>query len=383
MKPLPFARRTLVLAAILVPMVLLFIYAALRSGPLAPVAVTVEKVESRPLAPALFGVGTVEARYAYRIGPTAAGRVRALDVNVGDVVKAGQVLGEMDPVDLDDRARAQDALLKRTQAALTEAEARQAYATAQAQRYDSLRSIRATSEEVVVTKRQELQIASAALAGVRQDLARARADREALSAQRGNLRLVAPVDGVVTLRDAEPGTTVVAGQAVVELIDPTSVWVDVRFDQANAAGLAATLPSQVVLRSRGGHALAGRVLRVEPKADAVTEEILAKVAFEHRLDPLPPLGELAEVTVSLPPLAEGPVIPVAALRRKDDRPGVWRVSGGKPQFVPVKLGVADLDGHVQVREGLSPGDEIVLYSDKPLGARSSIRIVDRIPGVAP
>lgn len=383
MKPLPLARRTLVLAAVLVPLMLLFIYTALRSGPLAPIAVTIAKVESRPLTPALFGIGTVEARYTYRIGPTIAGRVRRLDVHVGDAVEAGQALGEMDPVDLDDRARAQDALLKRTQAALAEAEARQAYAKAQASRYDSLRSIRATSEEVVITKRQELQIADAALAGVRQDLARVRADREALSAQRGNLRLVAPVAGVVTLRDAEPGTTVVAGQAVVEVIDPASLWVDVRFDQSSAAGLAAALPSHIVLRSRSGQTLAGHVLRVEPKADAVTEEILAKVVFEQRPAPMPPLGELAEVTVSLPPLAEGPVIPNAAVRREGDRAGVWRVSGEELQFVPVKLGMADLEGHVQVSAGLNPGDEIVLYSDKPVSARSSIRIVDRIPGIAP
>ncbi|MBN8441817.1 MAG: efflux RND transporter periplasmic adaptor subunit [Thauera sp.] len=383
MKPLPLARRTLVLAAVLLPLLLLFIYAALRSGPLAPVSVTVVAVESHPITPALFGIGTVEARYAYRIGPTIAGRVRRLEVQVGDAVTAGQVLGEMDPVDLDDRARAQDALLRRTEAALAEARARQAYASAQAQRYDSLRGVRATSEEMVITKRQELQIADAALAGVRQDMARARADREALAAQRGNLRLMAPVDGVVTLRDAEPGSTVIAGQAVVELIDPASLWVNTRFDQTSAAGLAAALPAQAVLRSRSGQALAGRVLRVEPKADAITEETLAKIVFERQPNPLPPLGELAEVTVSLPALPEAPIIPNAAVRREGDRIGVWRLSGDSLAFVPVKLGVADLDGRVQVREGLSAGDRIVLYSDKPLGVRSKVRIVDHIEGVAP
>src|SRR3546814_2903227 len=83
---------------------------------MAPVAVTVATVQSRALAPALFGIGTVDARYTYKIGPTFAGRLQRLDVDVGDQVTAGQVLGEMDPVDLDDRVRAQESTFKRAQA---------------------------------------------------------------------------------------------------------------------------------------------------------------------------------------------------------------------------------------------------------------------------
>jgi hypothetical protein len=58
------------------------------------------------------------------------------------------------------------------------------------------------------------------------------------SSRSGNLRLIAPVDGVVAVRDADPGTTIVAGQAVVEVIDPKSLWINVRFDQISASGLA-------------------------------------------------------------------------------------------------------------------------------------------------
>src|SRR5690606_40510463 len=76
------------------------------------------------------------AGVVHRIGPTVAGRVKWLDVHVGDRVKAGQILGEMDAVDLDERMRAQDAVLKRAEAALREAEARQAHAQTQARRYD-------------------------------------------------------------------------------------------------------------------------------------------------------------------------------------------------------------------------------------------------------
>ena len=382
MKKLPLQGRTLALLAVIIPLLVLFIYVGLRSGPLAPVAVTVASVESRAITPALFGIGTVEARYTYKIGPTFAGRVKRLEVHVGDQVKAGQVLGEMEPVDLDDRVRSQESAFKRAEAALREAEARQAYAQTQARRYEQLLAVRFISEEIVTTKQQELQIADAALSAAREDIARARSDREGLVAQRSNLRLIAPVDGVVAVRDADPGTTIVAGEAVVEVIDPKSLWINARFDQISASGLAGGLPARIVLRSRGGQTLKGRVLRVEPKADAVTEETLAKVTFDNKPEPLPPVGELAEVTVDLPALPAAPLIPNAAVQREGDKVGVWQIVDADLHFSPVKLGTSDLNGYVQVREGLKNGDQVVIYSEKALTARSRIHVVDHIPGVS-
>ncbi|NYT77728.1 efflux RND transporter periplasmic adaptor subunit [Alcaligenaceae bacterium] len=381
MKKFPLQGRTLALLAVIVPLLVLFIYVGFRSGPLAPVAVTVADVESRALQPALFGIGTVEARYTYKIGPTFAGRVKSLDVHVGDQVSAGQVLGEMDPIDLDDRVRSLDSALKRAQAVLREAEARHTYALSQASRYKKLFDARSTSEETLSTKRQELRVAEASLSAASEDLARTRADRDGATAQRNSLRLIAPVDGVVALRDADPGTTIVAGQAVVEIIDPKSLWVNVRFDQISALGLAGDLPAHIVLRSRDGQTLKGRVLRVEPKADAVTEEMLAKVVFDAPPKPLPPIGELAEVTVDLPALPATPVIANAAVRRDGDKIGIWRIADGGLHFVPIKLGATDLNGLVQVREGLAVGDQIVLYSEQTLTSRSRFNVVDRISGV--
>lgn len=374
-------RRTLALLAVLVPLLALFVYVGLSSGPLAPVAVTLATVQDRSLSPALFGIGTVEARYTYKIGPTLTGRVKRLDVQVGDRVKAGQVLGEMEPVDLDERMRSQQAAAKRAEAVLREAEARRRYAQSQAQRFEKLFAKRMTSEEIISTKRQELQIADAVLSAAREDLARATSDHQALVAQRRNLRLIAPTDGVVAARNADPGTTIVAGQAVIELIDPDSLWINTRFDQISASKLEAGLPASIVLRSRNGQALDGRVLRVEPMADAVTEEILAKVAFEAPAQALPPIGELAEVSVALPALAATPVLPNAAVSYQAGRIGVWQVIDRDLHFTPISLGAADLDGWVQVAAGLESGARVVVYREKALTERSRLHVVEQMPGV--
>ncbi len=367
--------------AVLVPLLALFIYVALRSGPLALVPVTVTTVENRSITPALFGIGTVEARYTYKIGPIFAGRVKHLDVQVGEDVSAGQVLGQMDPVDLDERIRAQEAVLKRTKVQLDEAKARHVFAQTQARRYENLLAVHSTSEEITVTKKHEMRIAEAGLNAAREESVRASADLEVLITQHKNLSLVAPFDGLVVARNAERGTTLVAGQAVVEVIDPKSLWINVRFDQIHARGLAANLPAQIVLRSQQGKPGAGYVLRSEPLADAVTEEMLAKVVFDRLPEPLPPIGELAEVTVALPALAAEPSLPNAAIQRINGKLGVWQVISDALHFTPVTLGTADLDGYIQVREGLKAGDQVVVYSAKSLSERSRIDIVEQIPGV--
>ena len=392
MKQFHVPGRTLALIGVLVPLLALFIYVALRSGPLTPVPVAVAVVQNRAIIPSLFGIGTAEARYTYSIGPTFAGRVKQVSVDVGDRVSAGQLLGEMDPVDLDDRIAALEAALKRAEAQVTvaeaqagEATARMTYAATQARRYEQLVEERAASEELLDAKRQEREVAASNLAGARanrdaasHDATRVRLDRDALLKLRADRRLVAPVDGIVVSRDAEPGTAVVAGQPVVEIVDPGSLWVNARFDQVSAAGLRSGLPSQIVLRSQGNRGLAGRVLRVEPLADSVTEEMLAKVAFDEVPVRLPAIGELAEVTVALPALPSGPSIPHAAIQRIGGQVGVWQVVPGGLRFTPITPGAADLEGLVQVRDGLKAGDQVVVYSARALRARSRINVVDRI-----
>jgi HlyD family secretion protein len=390
-------RRTLALLAVLVPLAALFVYVALRSGPLTPIPVTVTIIENRSITPALFGIGTIEARYTYKIGPIVAGRVKRVDVQVGDRVRAGQLLGEMDPVDFDDRIASIGAALKRSEAAaltvkaqVREALARKTYADAQARRYELLLNTHLVSEEMSGARQQERDMADAGVSAARAGLDAAnqasaglRADRESLMTQRANLRLIAPVDGLVTIRNADPGTTMVAGQSVVEMIDPASLWINARFDQLRVSGLRTELPVHIVLRSLGGRELSGRVFRVEPQADAVTEETLAKVGFDAIPEPLPPIGELTEVTVAMPAMPVAMVVPNASLQRVDGQMGVWLTQDNTLHFAPIKVGATDLDGQVQIMGGIQAGERVVVYSRRALTARSRIKVVDRLEGVSP
>lgn len=367
-----------------------------RAGPLAPVRVTVVQATEGSLTPAIYGIGTVEARRNYLIGPTSAGRVLRVLVDAGDTVKAGQLLAEMDPVDLDHRLLALDASAARASSVIlvsdaqaVDAAARRELAAINARRYVELGQQSFVSAGAVESKVQEQTSADAALRAAQanqlaasQDLTRLKAERAGLLQQRQSVRLVATQDGIVLSRDAEPGSTVVAGQSVLKLVDPASLWVKARFDQGRSAGLVTGLVADIVLRSNAASTLRGKVVRVELQGDSVTEERVAQIAF----DALPAgisVGELAEVTLSLPATPRALLLPNAAIKRLGGQSGAWVLSESGPKFVPLRLGQASLDGQVQVLEGLQAGAQIVVYSGKEITAKSRIQIVASLAEQAP
>lgn len=384
-------KRRLLLGASVALLVLLFLFVLLRTGPLAPVQVTVAEARTGRFTPELFGIGTLEARRQWMLGPTTPGRVLTIQVDVGDRVRAGQLLAEMDPVDLEQRLQALDAAIARassTQAAAaaqqSDARARRELAAANLRRNQELAQQNFISAGALEARTQELASAAAALDSARatgqaaaQDWLRARAERAALQQQRANARLIAPADAVVSARDAEPGSTVVAGQPVLRLIDPASLWARVRLDQGRSAGLVPGLSARLLLRSRPHEPVPARVARVEWLSDSVTEERIAQLS----LDQAPPglsVGEMLEARIELPPIDDSLLLPAASLQRQGGATGVWRLEGGRLAFAPVQVGAVSLDGQLQILAGLQSGDRVVVYSQQPLSADSHIKVVDRL-----
>jgi HlyD family secretion protein len=378
--------------ALLVLVALVF----MRSGPLAPVQVVVTTVKEGRIQPGIFGVGTVEARRSWMVGPTTAGRVLNVKADVGDQVKAGDLLAEMDAVDIAQRLEASQATVARASsslnaahAQLADANARRELASINAKRNQDLAAQNFISAGALEARLQEkasadagYQVALANLDAAGQELSRTKAERDALGKQRANVRLMAPNSGVVVSREAEPGSTVVAGQAVLRMVDPNSLWIKMRVDQGRSAGLTPGLTAKITLRSQPNVSLSGKVARVEMQADSVTEERIAQIEFDAGSAALgkTSLGELAEVTLELPQPAPALTVPNAAIQRMQGKVGVWRIQEHTLEYVSVRLGESDLDGQVQVMEGLKSGDSVVVYSQKALKDDTRIKIVEALVG---
>ena len=357
------ARRQLLIGLTLTLLLAGFGFVVLNSGPLVSTKVTTIKVGKESLAPILFGVGTVEARRAYLMGPVIAGRVLNVYVDVGRHVKEGELLAEMDSIDLTEKMAA-------TQAQINDAKARLLLASETYRRYLELGKKNFISPIVVEGKSQELNSAKA-------NVQKTTADLAGLKQQALNMKLRAPVDGIITSRDAEPGSTVIAGQTVLKMVDPSSLWIKTRFDQGKSTGLAVGLDASIILRSNPHQPIMGKVARVEMLSDSVAEERIAQIKMTDMPEVIS-IGEMAEVTLQLANNEQSLAVPNAGIKRKGVEIGVWLVKNGKPHFIPVRTGGTNLDGRISILEGLNNGDEIILYSDTEIKEGQRIKIVDSV-----
>ncbi len=372
-----------------VGLLIVFSWVVVTQGPLAPVKITVEKVQVGNLANSVFGIGTLRARHSYNLAPTITSRVKSVQVDQGDSVVAGQVLAEMDPVDLDDKLAGSQRVVEKTanailvaEAQLSEAQSRLKTIAATATRYQELREGGFVSQEMFDAKQHERNAASSALAAssanlaiARDEHARAQSDKRGVGKVRAQTHLLSPINGVIAVRFVEPGSTLVGGQVAFQVIDPNNLWVETRIAQQQAGLVRVGQVAEVVLRSQPHAPLIGKVERIDMVSDAVTEERIVNVLLNSAQTSI---GEYAEVTLKLAELNDTRSIPSAALKRVDKQDGVWVLQDGKVAFKPVKIGLATMDGRIQILDGLSDDDEVIVYSQQALRADLKVKVVPEL-----
>ena len=371
---------------------LLLGWLATSQGPLAPAKVTLAKVEQGPLVASTFGIGTVEARRSYALGPTLASRVARVLVDQGDAVKAGQLLAELDPVDLEDRVASGQLAAERAASTIRAAEAQLAEAQSRAQlagreRPSLRRAARAGVRQPGSHRRQGTRSecreggrgcgggatggrAARPRAGVGRcrrgrQAARAGAARE--SRRRGGQRAAGRARNHDRRRARRCCRSSIR-QACGSRREST---------RARPAACAWASRAEIVLRSDPKRAYRGQVQRVDWVSDAVTEERIVNVGFAARPEGIS-VGELVEVTIRTAELANVRSVPAAAVKRLDRQDGVWQFADGRVAFRPVKVGITTLDGRSQILDGLDAGDEVVVHSEQALKPDAKVKVVPAI-----
>lgn len=374
-----------------VAIALLFAWVIMTRGPLAPIKVTIEKIQVGEISNSVFGVGTVKARHSYNLAPTLTGRVKSVRVDQGDSVTAGQLLLEMDPVDLDEKLNASRQNIEKAanaiqalSAQLSETQSRLVTLSATLKRYQELRSGGFVSQEMLDAKLHEKNAATAALASASANLATAHADHlRSQSEMRGieklqlQTRLTSPINGIVVARLIEPGSTVISGQLALQVVDPHKLWIETRITQKQAGQLRTGQAAEIVLRSQPHATIIGKVARVDLISDAVTEERIVNVSFDAA-DQIASIGEYAEVTISLPGLNHARTISSAAVKRIAKQSGVWILRDDKPLFKPVKTGVSTIEGRTEILDGIADEDSVIVYSQQPLRVDLKVKVVSEL-----
>lgn len=342
-----------------------------------PVAV----VAQGSVAARVVGPGTVQARVPVTVSARISSTVLQVHADVGDAVRAGQLLATLDDRDLSARRGVvtgqQEALQRNTEgarAALVKAQADLDLARSKQRRDAELLAQGYVSAAVLDASNAAMGSAAAGVDIARATLAAREADARTLSQEArysdavlSNTRVAAPMDAVVVQRMAEVGTTTAPGSALFKLVDPRTLWVATRVDEAVVGRVQ---PGQAAsIRLRSGEVLPGKVARIARQSDAATRELEVNVAFDTVPERFA-IDQEAEVRIDVGE-DRGLLVPLAALTRdKTGRQGVLVIADGRTRFQPVETGGADAQ-QVLIRQGLAAGDRVAA---KAAGLTANVRV---------
>ena len=303
--------------------------------------------------------GQVRAKDQVSLAFRLEGRMVKRLVAVGDVLRAGQIVAQLDPQDQQNGLRTAQANLASAQAALTQA--RLTFGRQQ-QLMAGGWTPRAKFDEARQTLLSAVAQVEAAHAQV--DTAQDQVSYTALSAD-------AP--GVVTATGAEPGEVVHAGQMIVSVARQGGR--DAVFDVSEQ--IIRTGPRdpvvQIALTNDPSVHATGRVREVSPQADPATRTFQVKVGI---IDPPPAMALGSTVTGSVTLSAPaGLALPTSALTRADGHPAVWVVDA-KSQTVSLRtVDVARYDpAGVVVSQGLDTGEIVVTAGVQTLHPNQKVRL---------
>ena len=290
--------------------------------------------------------GEVRARVESRLGFRVGGKITQRQAELGQRVKAGQVLAQLDPQDY---RLAADASRAQLAAATTNRD----LAAADFKRFSELKAQNFISGAELERRESTLKAAQA-------QLDQARAQLAAQGNQAAYTTLVADVSGVVTAIEAEPGQVVSAGTPVVRIAQdgPRDVVFAVPEDKVAALRMGSPVAVDVWASDK---ALSGSVREVAASADPVTRTFAVKVGLDAN-EAAPALG--STVTARPQALTHGaaPVIklPTTALRQDGTATAVWVLEPTSMTVRSQPVQIATADGNEAViASGLTPGMQVV------------------------
>ncbi|MBI5137488.1 MAG: efflux RND transporter periplasmic adaptor subunit [Nitrospirae bacterium] len=326
-----------------------FFWAAVALALLAPAAARAdtEPVRADVLPLAVNAYGVVHPGADAVLAAKVLARVVALPLREGAAVKAGDLVAELDHLDLDAELAVAEATLGQTRAALTEAEVEHA----------RVQSLAARGSATT----RELERASSARGQAAQAVSAAEAGRELVRTRLGYTRVQAPFDGRVVVRLAEVGELAAPGTPLVriESVGGQELWADV--PQGDMARVRVGLPARITVDGVAG-SFEGRVTRIVPAADPRAHTFTVKVALDGGARVY--TGMFGQVAI---PYGSEPVltVPATAVVRRAEVTGVY-VAGadGAPVFRLVRPGALLGDRRAGDRQvilaGLSEGEPVLV-----------------------
>lgn len=312
----------------------------------------------------------IRARTESRLGFRVGGKLQSRAVNLGDAVRPGQVLAQLDAQDL---RLGQEAARAATAAAQTNLD----QVSADYKRFKELR-------DQGFIGAAELERRETAVKTARAQLDQAKAQAAVQGNQAGYATLVADAAGVVTAVEAEPGQVVSAGTPVVRLAHdgPRDAVFAVPEDRVGALRQLLGQAGALTLQPwGGGEPVKATVREVAAAADPVTRTFLVKADVGNA--PVR-LGQTASLKVTGQTVAGVIRLPLTAVAEAKGQTVVWLLDRGQMTVRSQPVVVAGADGNtVVIRQGVKPGDEVVVAGTHVLTPGLKVKPFVELAAAAP
>lgn len=346
---------------LLAPAAIAAIASALAFAPAAPAApaadapvLSTAAVQYREVERTYAAEGVVEAVRQSTVAAQIPGRVVAVNFDVGDRVKKGQVIVRIDPAEVNQAYAASQAQVAQAEAALRNAKA-------QFERTQQLVERKFMSAAAMDRVRADYEAARAQLA-----VAQAGAGQAA--ATRGYATVIAPYSGVVSARHVELGEMAVPGKPLMTGFDPGELRVTASLPQDRLAAVRKFASASVEFPALNKRIPASKVT-ILPAADAQTHTTQVRLDLPAGMDGLYP-GMFARAYFAVGRVNKL-LIPTSAVARRSEVAGAYVVGeNGDIRYRQLRLGEAAADGEIEVLAGVAPGEKVAL---DPVAALAALK----------
>ncbi len=365
--------------------------------------VKVQKVVRQDMMRHIALSGQTVADANIPLAPKYTGRITAVNVKLGDTVKAGEILLIQDTADLDISIDQNAAAANAAQADAREAaasydanyiKAKNAYELERAkyQRNQYLFSIGAISQDKLDSVEQEYMASKAAFdvlanqvdggdaASVQSKNYTAEKQRhatDALRKQREDMILRAPRDGVIGYRNAEVGAIVSAGTKVLSLVDNSHINVDCTLSESDAAILEPGMEVWVTIDAMGQD-YAGRIVYVSPAMDESSKTYQVRIELDESKDAIK-AGLFARTAIDILQRRDTLFVPKEAVLSKNGRQTLFVLrDDGTVEEREIKIGLMN-DESEEILDGLVDGETVILSNQDKLqtGTRVDVAADDK------
>jgi len=341
----------------------------------------VATVEANPATVSVTLPGTTAAFAAANIFARATGYIAKRNVDIGDRVKAGDLLAALAVPELDHQISQNEATLDQLKSALQQAHANRDLAQVTWNRDSPLVQKGWVTPQQGDTDRLSLDARAAAVAVAEANVASQENLLKVLQQNRDYASVVAPFDGVITQRNVDVGSLVqgnaASGTFMFEMMQDNVIRVWVYVPQDSAFGVAPGIDAVIRVPELPDREFSGKVTRIADALQSGTRTLLTEIDITNPDRALAP-GIYCTVELHIPRKTPSLLVPADAVIFNRNGIQVAVVNNGKAEFRKVKV-KRDLGTRVEVDSGVMAGDQVILNPPVTLVDGGKVRAMPEAP----